>query len=372
MVLTQCYGGDMVDELSDDRDNTHVISATSEGEQAIYGGYDEDAAGALAPGEGRTSADVHEAGTADPDGGGGGAETPSEAGDPVSLEPVDPEDGPIKSRHILVYAGTPDGGNGTSDAAQLATIQANFAGEPNTTVTAVGGDGTGAWDYPGTEEGLEDGLEEISELMNEHEQFILFVTDHGDLDAAGACTETFPGLCESGPFILWDPVFDHMANDPGNVPGITVFAPSASPPPPAMIILDGMPMGPVPFQIRVDLNNNGIQEAGDGWEAWLPIQEQQLHPEGNHVAVQGQMLNNQATVRVSTGAMRKVVPTSNCDGDTNGDGTVDPLDAGFVFARMGCEVGAGDADCDAADANGDNLVDPLDAGYVAARFGPCP
>ena len=38
-----------------------------------------------------------------------------------------------------------------------------------------------------------------------------------------------------------------------------------------------------------------------------------------------------------------------CDGDANGDFTVDPLDAGYVLARFGCSVGTGDAGCDAAD-----------------------
>ena len=60
-----------------------------------------------------------------------------------------------------------------------------------------------------------------------------------------------------------------------------------------------------------------------------------------------------------------------CEGDANGDGTVDPLDSGFVLARFGCEVGVGDPDCDTADQNGDGEVDPLDSGFVLARFGPC-
>ena len=53
------------------------------------------------------------------------------------------------------------------------------------------------------------------------------------------------------------------------------------------------------------------------------------------------------------------------------DGLVDPLDSGFVLARFGCDVGAGDPDCDTADMNGDGLVDPLDVGFILARFGPC-
>ena len=60
-----------------------------------------------------------------------------------------------------------------------------------------------------------------------------------------------------------------------------------------------------------------------------------------------------------------------CGGDANGDGSVDPLDSGFVLARFGCPVGTGDPSCDAADQNGDGAVDPLDSGFVLARFGTC-
>lgn len=63
---------------------------------------------------------------------------------------------------------------------------------------------------------------------------------------------------------------------------------------------------------------------------------------------------------------------TECEGDANGDGLVDPLDSGFVLARFGCIVGGGDPLCDIADQNGDRLVDPLDVGFVLARFGPCP
>ena len=60
-----------------------------------------------------------------------------------------------------------------------------------------------------------------------------------------------------------------------------------------------------------------------------------------------------------------------CEGDANGDGSVDPLDSGYVLARFGCPAGTGDPSCDAADQNGDGAVDPLDSGFVLARFGPC-
>ncbi|MCH7700059.1 MAG: aryl-sulfate sulfotransferase [Planctomycetes bacterium] len=60
-----------------------------------------------------------------------------------------------------------------------------------------------------------------------------------------------------------------------------------------------------------------------------------------------------------------------CFGDANGDGTVDPLDVGLVLAHFGCDVGAGDPECDAADQNFDGSVNPLDSGFVMARFGAC-
>ena len=66
-----------------------------------------------------------------------------------------------------------------------------------------------------------------------------------------------------------------------------------------------------------------------------------------------------------------VAPGCACEGDANGDGTVDPLDAGFVLSRFGCAVGSGDPLCDTADQNGDNVVDPLDSGFVLSRFGAC-
>ncbi len=67
-----------------------------------------------------------------------------------------------------------------------------------------------------------------------------------------------------------------------------------------------------------------------------------------------------------------VIDACTCEGDANGDGSVDPLDSGFVLTRFGCPVGTGDPQCDAADVNGDGAVDPLDSGFVLARFGTCP
>ncbi len=73
-----------------------------------------------------------------------------------------------------------------------------------------------------------------------------------------------------------------------------------------------------------------------------------------------------------TGGFWDVAAEPPCEDGANGDGSVDPLDSGFVLARFGSPVGTGDPSCDAADQNGDGEVNPLDSGFVLARFGPCP
>ena len=75
---------------------------------------------------------------------------------------------------------------------------------------------------------------------------------------------------------------------------------------------------------------------------------------------------------IDMGAYEFQVEAAPCEGDVNGDGTVNPLDSGFVLARFGCPVNTGDPACDAADANLSGAVDPLDVGFVVARFGECP
>ena len=70
--------------------------------------------------------------------------------------------------------------------------------------------------------------------------------------------------------------------------------------------------------------------------------------------------------------------------DDNNDTGIGPMSVTQVFDVLlspgnydrtacshGCAVGAGDPDCDLADANGNGLVNPLDAGFVLSRFGPC-
>jgi hypothetical protein len=240
IVLTECFGGNTVGSFAN-RGNTSVISATSRGELATYGKYDLDAANALKPGAGTTAKTVHDAGIASKD----ATETPTTGGG------IKPQDYPlekvtntsaVKSRHVLVYAGKPDGGNIVGDVVQRDKIKANFAGEPNTTVRSVGGPGGGGWDYAGSATGLRQALKDIESDIQKSgnppssEQFILFVTDHGDTEKCENPRKRFPAKSSSSlvdDFSSFtstelDPMDLNLANDPNNQPAFSIFIPFTS------------------------------------------------------------------------------------------------------------------------------------------------
>jgi len=113
---------------------------------------------------------------------------------------------------------------------------------------------------------------------------------------------------------------------------------------------------------------------GDTLEYWLYSAATWIYLEGELPTDGVLSLNEDHTTGVNSptnyaGETGSVIPP--CEGDANADDVVDPLDAGFVLSRLGCEVGVGDDDCDSADQNVDGVVDPLDVGYVLSRFGEC-
>ena len=278
LIFTQCYGGDMLQKFKD-RQGTGILSATSISQTAVYGGYDDDAAGALWPGQGRTSDNVHKEGRD----GKHEDETPIKAGDTISLTPTSPT-GEIKSRHVLVYAGCPDIG-GTWDSDQRETIKGNFPGAPTTTVTTVGGNGapTG-WNYPGTLNGLRDALIEIGGKMNKDEQFILFVTDHGDKHPAVGELE-IPSYPEEYyiPITVTQRLINDMLNDPYNEPGtgITFFQPGSDPFEGVIsLTLATTTTTYTDFtDFSVDLNGDGdLEDLGEGHYFFFPVPESVLIP----------------------------------------------------------------------------------------------
>ncbi len=217
LVLTECFGGNTASAFAGQA-NTAVISATIPGQKAQYGGYDSGASAALKPGAANTGATVHAGGVAAKS----AKETPSQLGDGnggtpntgnlnpanFSLAPVDPVNGPIKSRHVVIYAGQPGGPN-NNDVNQATTIANAFgnanpgmgtAGAAGTTVTTVGDAGMGAWNKPGTAAGLKSAIDAAKTAINgsadpSKEQFLLYVTDHGDMNQTQKRTVTFtPGV----------------------------------------------------------------------------------------------------------------------------------------------------------------------------------
>ncbi len=220
-------------------------------------------------------------------------ESPFTAGDLISLAPVDPS-GEIRSRHVLVYGGcrsaNPD--QTARDVADRDAIRANFAGDPNTTVTAVGMEGPagmpGGWDHPGTLEGLRLALREIGDQMNEHEQFILFVTDHGDQHPANTEVpplspgETLPLTLSVRPSLVGDMLHDSH-NEPGSFhelgTGVTLFALNKPDGPLTLTLATTNTTYTDPLVFIYDLTGDGtIGHPGEGYYIHFPVPERALIP----------------------------------------------------------------------------------------------
>jgi hypothetical protein len=304
LVLTECYGGDKMDDFAG-RANTTTLSATSPGQTALYGGYHDDAAKALKAGVGRTSDTVHDAGVA----GKKGHEMPLKQGPGASLEPTNAA-GPIKSRHVLVYSGLT---NNPLDVADRNSIQANFAGDANTTVTTVGGPGGGGWNHPGTFNGLRDALKAIGMNMNANEQFILFVTDHGDLNRVNVPVACSSGTCTSEPLVLGPTLFQQMLADPNNIPVVSLFSPGPTQPSAVTVTTSTMTAGGVTFNSSIDVNGDGdLLEVGEGWAAQVLLNEAGVNPSGETVTVTGAPGLNLGSIALESGAISKInsdVPT---------------------------------------------------------------
>jgi hypothetical protein len=275
LVFTQCYGGDMMDDFKD-REGTTVLSATKVCQTAVYGGYDDDAAKALRPGQ--SSESIHDFGSAgcDP------SENPQSQGPGCDIEPINPLSD-IGSRHVVVYAGQPDPAQGR-DFDQREDIRWNFQDEISdgvTTVTTVGGDGTGGWDYPGTMEGLRQALEEVGKRMGSDEQFILFVTDHGGktkYKKDQTITPDFSDNYINTPF----EIADDFNNDNNNQPTITFITQG-----PNEIIFDAIRVNGVWFLdyelYELDYDNNDLIDENEGLEYIFPIYEEIIIEGENHI-----------------------------------------------------------------------------------------
>ncbi|NQU38773.1 MAG: hypothetical protein HQ523_02355 [Lentisphaerae bacterium] len=232
LVLTQCYGGDTAKAFTG-KTNTVVLSATSAGQKAVYGGYDAGAANAMRPGSGRTAGNIHTAGAANRD----TIETPIVGGgmNPTNFPMTSVStSGVVRSRHVIWYAGQPDGRPGR-DVDQDALLQGHYAGETNTTYWAVAASTDGGWDYDGSARGLRQAIQAAGTLITnstdpDAEQFVLYVSDHGDRHVTASLVTNLPPnqlavLTGFPTFSSLDMNPQDLLDDTNTVPGFSVFIP---------------------------------------------------------------------------------------------------------------------------------------------------
>ncbi|QOI99722.1 MAG: hypothetical protein HRU70_04200 [Phycisphaeraceae bacterium] len=396
LVFTQCYGGDFLNEFAGSG-NTTVLTGSGPGKVTYYGGYHRGAAGALRPGPGRTARDVHQGGINRRV----GDENPQTGGTvPPQNFPLDPVgQNNILSRHVLVYAGKPE----PLDNADRDDIRGAFPNNPpSQSVRTVGGrgaaDGYGA---AASHANLKKALEDIRNEINAStdpckEQFILFVTDHGDIHKVGGCgvgcvaPPAAPTPVQLEPFISPLVPFEPWLIDPDNATGLSVFIDLAQ----AGIVLP-IDAGPFfhPGQVMVQVITQDGQaftlaqfeetyvDFGDGLvgnEDLEGINLKYLIPEPAFidsffdVFFQVTVFNNTpqplpiGRVTLDSGAVRRPGDGNlPCPPDFNGDGFLDffDLDA-FVMCFEGLDCPPGRD----ADYNGDGFVDFFDLDAFVMDF----
>jgi hypothetical protein len=294
LAFTECYGGDKLDEFAGDPDTT-VLSGSTPGNTTDYGGYHRGLAGGLAPGS--TTDAAHAAGTTNAKPG----DSPTKAGPNQDIG-TGGDGGAITSTHVLVWAGDPN----WQDQADIDDINNNFGGQPNTTVTTLAGDGTGAGvDGAATFENLVDALADIGTLMNQNEQFILFVTDHGDLDTSLASVNCPPGGC-SQQLILTPQLHAQMLDDIANTPNLTLVTAQPQPIPPGSLQVSFNGQGP--FDIGqflrkpLDFDRNGSPEH---FKYMFHLDEQWTHPGPNSVSLMSLMPINLRLLSLDSGPISR-------------------------------------------------------------------
>lgn len=324
LVFAQCFGGGFAVAGPWNADpNTAVAAATAPNTPAYYDGYHDEAAAAFGPGAGKTGQTVHDAGVAGrlPDRDSVEASNVG-GGLPLSQFSLEPTtaNGAVRSRHVIVYAGRPetksafdtetntpltDPNTGEririGDTQDRDRIEANFAGQLNTSVTTVGGKpdpndptkGQDGWDYPadlrGLEQAIKDARDAIAATGNPpaSEQFLLFVSDHGERLGEGSDGWTMAGpvtapqnastTLGSNFVVLGAEERAAIRYDPNTAPGFLLFMPFDGQAVPLVRDPTGVPISiyppgsarleitlPAGEPIRLDDAVERVAEYGDG------------------------------------------------------------------------------------------------------------
>jgi len=286
IILSQCRGGDSFEAMNARAQaagdtSLAILSGTSPGENATYGGWDKGALYGLYPGA--TADSIMASGNAVKK----ATETPMSNGRPFTLTPMR-AGGPVKSRHVLVYAGAPE----PEDNADLQIVKEAFGHESQTEVTSVGGFGTDGWGAMATKANLESALNAIAQKMNPSEQFILIVLDHGGMGCRRKSTirvsggrMRLPPL--SPPAEIVGDVTSTTENDDGT--GISLKFPASGPvnpltlPPGQVGVMVGTQAFGGSSTWHVDLNGDGLVQINEYYYMFFPIPEAALIPQADPV-----------------------------------------------------------------------------------------
>jgi len=264
LAFTQCYGGDAKNNLAGGRDTT-VLAASAPGKKSYYNGYHRGLAQALAPGT--TTDAAHQAGVDHRYSDGDVEEEPSKFGPNQNIG----VGGDIHSCHVLVWAGLPGPPKEMWDWHDIEDIRHNFAGQPNTTVTVLAGnggnpDGPGGFEAPdgaATFDDLRQALKDIGAQMAPDEQFILFVTDHGNI-APSTWNVPIPKNGHVNVLMGINPhLYDSIQGDPTAHPYVAIFA-SMSAPPIAPGTLTVSINGLGPYTVGQNVEQTELDYDGDG------------------------------------------------------------------------------------------------------------
>lgn len=394
LVLTQCYGGDFLDDFAQMQD-VAIASATVPGQQSHYNYFDFWAALGMYNQAGRTAQDLYNLASAHSH----PLDTPSIGGGlPLANFPMDyVESADRPKNHILFYAGRP---NDLDVQYYYIILELTWLAD---VVVVSSGALENESDYPATYDGLRQAFDAISGRMTDcSHRFYLFATDHGtqtfefdfDLEAPSGTTDvTTPALAPEvalGINGTSDPHTYFVIDVPLEDTGITVEA-DGDPP---LFASNGwsvsipMPNPPSPLvltqftEMPVELGGDLI--VGNDPDEGVRLQFEMI-PQNFIDAFVGQ--SNTVTITNNTGqawtldvvlnpgAIEKVPYVDPMPGDLNCDGLVDEADIGpFVEALMdGAAYAQSHSACNLvnADVNSDGLVNGADASsFTAMLLGP--
>jgi hypothetical protein len=280
IAFTECFGGDAAAVFPDAR-NTTIMTAADAGELSYYGGYHYEFAKALLPGS--TTDAVHE--TASNNNKFKGVEHPTIKGPNQSIG----VGGDIHSCHVLVWAGNPE----DLDWNDIDHIRHNFAGRLNTTVTVLAGDWTSPPDRlppdgAATFASLRETLRKIGKQMAPDEQFILVVTDHGNL-APVQKELAMPTNVPVNVIMGFNPhIYDVIKGDPASHPYLAIFTQLDAPPiPPGTLTVSFNGLGP--YTVGQNVEQTDLDYDGDGvadqYEYDIPVDKATLLEGDNSVVL---------------------------------------------------------------------------------------